>query len=118
MKCAWIEELRRFHCIFGQATGTVGDEDVPTIFRYLNVFIPDKEYAEKILPDLLGDEPAAFVRYERFEANCIALMDKHAYEPDPEVRAQNARIFSLYHSRISIKIPAGYLAFCLQGVGP
>ena len=83
--------LYRGAVLIPQATGTVGDEDIPTIFRYLNVFIPDKEYAEKVLPDLQGDEPTAFVRYDRFEAICTSLMDKHAYEPDPEVSTLPSR---------------------------
>jgi hypothetical protein len=61
----------------------------------LNVFVPDKEYAEKVLPDLQGDEPTAFVRYDRFEHICISLMDKHTYEPDPEVRCKVAIANSL-----------------------
>jgi hypothetical protein len=80
-------KIRAAFAIFDpEATGTVSEEEVPTIFRYLDVFVADKEYTDKLLPELQGDEPTSFVRYERFEKICISLMDSHAYEPDPEAR--------------------------------
>lgn len=54
--------------------------------RYLDIFVPDKEYVEKILVELHGDEPKPFIRYEKFEEVCISLLDSHEYDPDgPEV---------------------------------
>lgn len=54
--------------------------------RYLDIFVPDKDYVERVLADLHGDEPKPFIRYEKFEDVCIKLLDAHAYDPDgPEV---------------------------------
>lgn len=54
--------------------------------RYLDIFVPDKDYVERVLIDLHGDEPKPFIRYEKFEEVCIKLMDSHEYEPDgPEI---------------------------------
>ncbi len=58
--------------------------EIPTILRYLDVFVPDKEFIDRILPDLHGDEPTTFIRYAKFEEACLKLMDSHEFEPDGE----------------------------------
>lgn len=57
---------------------------MPFILRYLNIFADDKDILDKILPDLQGDEPSPFVKYEKFEEVALKLLDSYDYEPDPE----------------------------------
>jgi hypothetical protein len=64
-------------------TGSVVEEEVPTIMRYLDVFVSDKDFVEKVAPELQGDEPSAFVTYARLEKKVMELMDSHEYDPDP-----------------------------------
>ncbi|RYG43616.1 hypothetical protein EON68_00110 [archaeon] len=52
----------------------------------MDIFVSDKDYAERVAIDLHGDEPKPVIAYPKFEEVSINLMDSHEFEPDgPEV---------------------------------
>jgi Ca2+-binding EF-hand superfamily protein len=60
--------------------------EVPSVLRYLDIFVSDKDFVDRILIELHGDEPKPFVRYDRFEEVVVRLLESHEFDPDgPEV---------------------------------
>ena len=57
--------------------------EVPTIMRYLGLFVPDKDFVEKILVELHGDEPSPFIRYEKVEKVSWADEEPHSVASPP-----------------------------------
>ncbi len=59
-------------------------EEVPTIMRYLGVYPTEVALVKEILPSMQGDEPTAFVTYNKLEEHLLVLLREKTYEPDPE----------------------------------
>lgn len=56
------------------------------MLRSLDIFVSDKDFVERLLVELHGDEPKPFVRYERFEEVVQRLLESREFAPDgPEV---------------------------------
>jgi len=52
--------------------------------RYLGAFPSEREVVETVLPDMMEDEPTAFVTYEKFEKKMLEVMAQSLYEPDTD----------------------------------
>ena len=46
--------------------------------------INEGEVVETVLPDMMEDEPTAFVTYEKFEKKMLEVMAQNLYEPDTD----------------------------------
>lgn len=78
-----LERIRAAFSIFDPSgSGTIPEEEVPTVLRYLDVFVSDRDFVDKVLVELHGDEPKPFVRRDRFEEVVVRLMESHEYDPD------------------------------------
>lgn len=78
-----LTKIRAAFAIFDPSnSGTIPEEEVPTVLRSLDIFVSDKDFVERVLVELHGDEPKPFVRYERFEEVVLRLMDSHEFDPD------------------------------------
>lgn len=78
-----LSKIRSAFAIFDPSnSGTIPEEEVPTVLRSLDIFVSDKDFVERVLVELHGDEPKPFVRYERFEEVVLRLMDSHEFDPD------------------------------------
>jgi len=64
--------------------GTVIQEEVPTIMRYLGVYPTEQALVKEILPEMQEDEPAAFVKYGKLEEVMLRLLASKEWEPDSE----------------------------------
>ena len=52
--------------------------------RYLGAFPSEQDLVQKILPDILEDEPTAFVMYDKFEKKMLQVLQGHEYEPSTD----------------------------------
>ena len=52
--------------------------------RYFGAFPSEREVVETVLPDMMEDEPTAFVTYEKFEKKMLEVMAQSLYEPDTD----------------------------------
>ncbi|EGB02575.1 Calcium-binding protein [Aureococcus anophagefferens] len=74
--------------------GCVIQEEVSTIMRYLGAYPTERAMVKEILPDMMEDEPSAFVKYERFEPKMLEILAEGDWEPDSEeVLLQAFRVF-------------------------
>lgn len=64
--------------------GTVIQEEVPTIMRYLGAYPSETDVVRKVLPDIQEDEPMAFVTYEKFEKKMLEVLETQEFAPDSE----------------------------------
>ncbi|ETN18145.1 hypothetical protein PPTG_03837 [Phytophthora nicotianae INRA-310] len=64
--------------------GSVIQEEVSTIMRYLGAYPTEKDIIKKILPDMQEDEPSTFVTYDRFEKKMLEVLYTNEYEPDTD----------------------------------
>ena len=65
--------------------GTVVQEEVPTIIRYLGAYPTDKEIVHDLLPEMQPDEPVGFVTFDKFETCMLKLLTSdEKYEPDDD----------------------------------
>jgi len=65
-----------------EGKGTVIQEEVSTIMRYLGSYPSEKDMVEKVLPDIQEDEPTAFVTYEKLEKKLLEVLETGEYAPD------------------------------------
>ena len=52
--------------------GCVVQEEVATIMRYLGAYPTERAVVKEILPDMMGEEASAFVKYETFERSAVS----------------------------------------------
>ena len=71
--------------------GCVVQEEVATIMRYLGAYPTERAVVKEILPDMMGEEASAFVKYETFEPKMLELLG--GVEPDSERLFQCFRAF-------------------------
>ncbi|KAE8913247.1 hypothetical protein PF005_g30416 [Phytophthora fragariae] len=64
--------------------GSVIQEEVSTIMRYLGAYPTEKDIIKKILPEMQEDEPSTFVTYDRFEKKMLEVLYTNEYEPDAD----------------------------------
>ncbi|KAG7382237.1 hypothetical protein PHYBOEH_010556 [Phytophthora boehmeriae] len=64
--------------------GSVIQEEVSTIMRYLGAYPSEKDIIKKILPEMQEDEPSTFVSYDRFEKKMLEVLYTNEYEPDAD----------------------------------
>ncbi len=67
-----------------EGKGCLIQEEVSTAMRYLGAFPSEREVVETVLPDMMEDEPTAFVTYEKFEKKMLEVMAQNLYEPDTD----------------------------------
>mmetsp|Transcript_5157 Transcript_5157/g.8997 ORF Transcript_5157/g.8997 Transcript_5157/m.8997 type:complete len:194 (-) Transcript_5157:61-642(-) len=63
---------------------TVQQDEVGTIMRYLGQFPTESDLKDKIIPELLDDDPSrdGLVSYEAFEKMILRCLSDHEYDPD------------------------------------
>ena len=64
--------------------GCVVQEEVATIMRYLGAYPTERAVVKEILPDMMGEEASAFVKYETFEPKMLELLAGGEFEPDSD----------------------------------
>lgn len=64
--------------------GCVIQEEIATIMRYLGAYPTERAMVKEILPDMMEDEPSAFIKYERFEPKMLEILAEGDWEPDSE----------------------------------
>ncbi|CAM9117519.1 unnamed protein product [Ascophyllum nodosum] len=89
----WIEaqktRIKEAFTLFDKdKKGTIVQEEVSTVMRYLGVYPTEKAMVKDILPDMLapipqGDDPSAAVPYLTFETKMLEIMASRAWDPDP-----------------------------------
>ena len=95
----WFTETKKkireaFQLFDKDRKGCVIQEEVSTIMRYLGAYPTERAMVKEILPDMMEDEPTAFVTYERFEAKMLEILASGEWEPDSEdVLLQAFRVF-------------------------
>lgn len=95
----WYVETKRkireaFQLFDKDRKGCVIQEEVSTIMRYLGAYPTERAMVKEILPDMMEDEPSAFVKYERFEPKMLEILAEGEWEPDSEeVLLQAFRVF-------------------------
>ena len=95
----WFTETKKkirdaFQLFDKDRKGCVIQEEVSTIMRYLGAYPTERSMVKEILPDMMEDEPTAFVTYERFEAKMLEILASGEWEPDSEdVLLQAFRVF-------------------------
>lgn len=62
--------------------GTVFQEEVGTIMRYLGQFPSETDVVEVILREIQDDDPSNVVSYENFEKMMLRCLMDHEYDPD------------------------------------
>ena len=95
----WFTETKKkireaFQLFDKDRKGCVIQEEVSTIMRYLGAYPTERAMVKEILPDMMEDEPTAFVTYERFEAKMLEILASGEWEADSEdVLLQAFRVF-------------------------
>eukprot|EP00904_Undaria_pinnatifida_P009911 jgi/Undpi1/604/HiC_scaffold_10.g04068.m1 len=84
----WIEAQKRlikeaFALFDKDKKGSVVQEEVSTIMRYLGAYPTEKAMVTEILPDIQGDDPTDVVSYAAFETKMLEIMASRAWDPDP-----------------------------------
>ncbi|CAM9583952.1 unnamed protein product, partial [Ectocarpus sp. 13 AM-2016] len=75
--------------------GSVVQEEVSTIMRYLGAYPSEKAMTQEILPDMQGDDVTAAVTYSSFETKMLEILASRAWDPDPpEVLLRVRRVTS------------------------
>lgn len=78
-------KIKRAYELFDKdGTGSVIQEEVSTMMRYLGAYPSEKDMVEKVLPDIQEDEPLNFVTYEKFEKKMLEVLRDHEYAPDTD----------------------------------
>ena len=67
-----------------EGKGCLIQEEVSTVMRYLGAFPRERDVVETVLPDMMEDEPTAFVTYEKFEKKMLEVMAQSLYEADTD----------------------------------
>jgi|TARA_B110000003_G_C16480107_1_gene469233 calmodulin len=67
-----------------EGKGCLIQEEVSTVMRYLGAFPRERDVVETVLPDMMEDEPTAFVTYEKFEKKMLEVMAQNLYEADTD----------------------------------
>eukprot|EP00386_Alphamonas_edax_P001831 GDKI01005518.1.p1 GENE.GDKI01005518.1~~GDKI01005518.1.p1 ORF type:complete len:181 (-),score=47.16 GDKI01005518.1:100-642(-) len=72
-----------FGCFDKVGNGTVFQEEVGTIMRYLGQFPTETDVVEKVLREIMEEDPSAnVVSYDAFERVMLKCMLNHEYDPD------------------------------------
>lgn len=84
---ARLEKLRKcireaFSFFDKVGNGTVFQEEVGTIMRYLGQFPSETDVVEVILREMQDDDPSNVVTYENFEKMMLRSLHEHEYDPD------------------------------------
>ena len=85
----WVVQTQKkissaFQLFDKEKKGTIVQEEVPTIMRYLGAYPTEKAFVQDILPEMQEDEPAAFVKYARLEEVMLKILASKEWEPDSE----------------------------------
>jgi len=64
--------------------GTVSEDEVQYIMRYLNVYPTEVAMVNLIKAEMQDDEPTTYVTYERLKTVLLRLMKTKEWEPDAE----------------------------------
>jgi len=62
--------------------GSVFQEEVGTIMRYLGQFPSETDVVEVILREIQDDDPSNVVQYDSFEKMMLRCLMEHEYDPD------------------------------------
>jgi Ca2+-binding EF-hand superfamily protein len=65
-----------------EGTGVVHQDSLPTLMRYLNLFVTNEDVANTLLPELMAGQAAPHLPCGVVEAKLRTLLEEHAYEPD------------------------------------
>ncbi len=64
--------------------GCIPREEVGTVLRAVGIYPSERTWVRDILDDIMGDEPTAWVVYDRLESKALELLKARTYDADTD----------------------------------